>query len=124
MSGKHSHLTDERQALLEAVGFIWDLHDAAWEENYSKMVAFWREHGHCQVPASIDRELKTWAKRQRRHYRHYQAGNMQLSTMTEERINRLNSINFRWELPSSDSAATGEASSAGARTPRSNSSSK
>lgn len=94
--GKHSHLTDEREALLEQLGFVWDTHVAAWEENYALMVEFYRLHGHCYVPIK-QKELSTWAKRQRRHYKQYQQSpDVTSTTMTDDRIRRLNEIEFPW----------------------------
>jgi hypothetical protein len=97
LNGKHSHLTDARQQLLEDAGFVWDTHGAAWDENYSKMVEFWGEHGHCNVPMR-EKELSAWAKRQRRHYKQFNDSEKKhlSTTMTEDRIVRLNEISFAW----------------------------
>lgn len=109
---KHSQLTDEREALLEQLGFVWDTHVAAWEENFALMVEFYRQHGHCYVPIK-QKELSTWAKRQRRHYKQYQhqrqhqhqqqqqetslqGPTVSSTIMTEDRIRRLNEIEFPW----------------------------
>lgn len=92
-SGKHSHLTDERVQLLEDIGFIWDSHDAAWEENYEGLLEFHRKNGHCHVPVAEAR-LSTWMKRQRRQYKLFIAGKP--STMTQTRIDKLNKLGFVW----------------------------
>ncbi len=106
VKGKHSHLTDERERMLEDLGFVWDTHVAAWEENFERMVEFYKMHGHCYVPIK-QKELSTWAKRQRRHYKQFQdAKNKPTATMTEDRIQRLNSINFPWMTTSRIPSAT------------------
>jgi hypothetical protein len=113
VNGKHSHLADDRQQLLEDAGFVWDTHDAAWDENYSKMVEFWGEHGHCNVPMR-EKELNAWAKRQRRHYKHYNDSEKKhLSTMTEDRIVRLNEISFAWQPLATTTTTASPASSSG-----------
>ena len=119
MNGKHSHLTDERQKRLEDAGFVWDTHIAAWEENYAKLVKFWRQNGHCHVPIR-EKELNAWAKRQRRHYKKYCDSKSKdvSSTMTEERIRLLDEIGFAWNpahpnpssSPLKSSSARGESS--------------
>ncbi len=97
VQGKHSHLTDERLRMLDDLGFVWDTYVAAWEENFERMVKFHKAKGHCYVPMK-QKELSTWAKRQRRHYKQFREAkkNKPTSTMTEDRIRRLNSIDFPW----------------------------
>ena len=48
--GQHHTLSDEREKLLAEVGFVWDAHNALWQERYQDMVAFHAIHGHCVVP--------------------------------------------------------------------------
>jgi hypothetical protein len=48
--GKHSTLTEERQHLWEALGFVWDSHAAGWEERWKELGEFKERHGHCDVP--------------------------------------------------------------------------
>jgi len=91
LTGKHSHLTLKRVKLLERIGFIWDSHAAAWEENFAMLKVFHKYHNHVQVPIS-NYQLSTWLKRQRRHYKRYIAG--QKSTMTAERVRRLSKLGF------------------------------
>lgn len=92
-AGKRSHLTDERVQMLEDIGFIWDSHAAAWEENFESLRAFQQRHGHCHVPIAEPR-LSTWMKRQRRQYKAFVSGNS--STMTQGRVDKLNKLGFVW----------------------------
>jgi hypothetical protein len=96
MRGEHSHLTDDRQAMLDEIGFVWDTHIAAWDEKFAEIEDFHRRNGHCQVP-SRNKELKAWCKRQRRQYKHYQEAGADIATMTTERVERLNTLNFQWQ---------------------------
>ena len=70
---KRSSLTLERKSMLESLGFIWDSHDAIWEERLRELHAFRDLHGHCKVPSSYpsNQELAIWAKRQRRLFKIY-----------------------------------------------------
>lgn len=48
--GKHSTLTEERQQMLESLGFVWDSHRAVWDERWNQLSQFRDEHGHSRVP--------------------------------------------------------------------------
>jgi hypothetical protein len=119
-AGKRNTLTDEREILLNQVGFVWDAHQASWDDHYQKLETFYHANGHVQLPVSMKQydPLVTWCKHQRRQYRrfiqeqqqHEQGGskaatadneeeqdsNSASSTMTYERIRRLESIGFEW----------------------------
>lgn len=66
--GYHSlDLNAERLAVLDSVGFVWDLQqfdsDARWKRQFEELLAFKNEHGHCNVPQSTP--LGKWVKMQR-----------------------------------------------------------
>jgi hypothetical protein len=95
--GQHSHLTQDRIQILEVLGFIWDSHGAAWEEKHQELKEFRNAHGHCNVPYVYQGspKLSTWIKRQRRQYKLFVTN--QPSTMTHERIAKLESLGFVWD---------------------------
>jgi hypothetical protein len=93
--GLHSTLNDERQEMLTNAGFIWDSHQAQWQERYQSLEVFQLTHGHCNVPSNYrDSSLSNWVKNQRKQYKLYLAE--QKTTMNEERVNLLNSRGFNW----------------------------
>lgn len=93
--GLHSTLSDERQELLTNAGFIWDSHRAMWQERYQSLELFQMANGHCNVPSNFrDSSLSNWVKNQRKQYKLFQMGSK--TTMSEERINLLNSLGFNW----------------------------
>ena len=93
--GKHSTLSDDREQALNNAGFIWDSHQACWQERFQALEAFALLHGHCNVPHNYhDPSLSVWCKHQRRQWKRQQKG--QSSTMTEERFQFLKSIGFDW----------------------------
>jgi hypothetical protein len=98
MENKPSTMTDQRVAVLERIGFVWDSHVAAWDERRSELIDYKRTYGHCNVPSnySANRQLAVWVKRQRRQYKFFWEGKP--SSMTEERIASLQAIGFEWEL--------------------------
>jgi len=97
--GKYSPMTQERIDALEKIGFVWKL-QIGWEAHFQLLQEFQRERGHCRVPRthSVDNvKLGRWVSNQRSAYKRFKDG--QRSTMTQERIDQLNSIGFDWSKP-------------------------
>eukprot|EP00536_Pseudo-nitzschia_multiseries_P012769 jgi/Psemu1/209618/e_gw1.506.6.1 len=96
IDGKRSTLSDERIRLLNQIGFIWNSHDAVWEERLQELLQYKRIHGNCTVPSNYEGnpQLAVWTKRQRRQYKKYRDGTT--SSMTPERIAKLENIGFVW----------------------------
>jgi hypothetical protein len=94
--GKHSTLTDEREAALEQLGFVWDSHGASWMERWNELAKYRKMNGDSNVKTnySENRQLSIWVKCQRRQYRLYQCGGR--TNMTPERIRSLEALNFAW----------------------------
>lgn len=95
--GSRSTLSDERVRLLNQIGFIWNSHDAVWEERWNELLEFKRLYGHCIVPSNYENntQLAVWVKRQRRQYKFYSEG--QATSMTQERIDKLEKLGFAWD---------------------------
>ena len=66
---------------------------------YNKLSIFHQTHGHCRVPSSST--LGQWAVRQRFLYRQSPAGKAK-SSLTQERIDLLNSLDFAWTTRSEE----------------------
>lgn len=68
-----SSLTDEREDLLNRIGFIWSLRKELWDENFMELVDYAKAHGHCNVPSKYppNRTLSVWVRCQRRQYKLY-----------------------------------------------------
>ena len=98
--GKRSTMSDERIGALEEIGFIWDSHSAVWDERVEELITYKRVKGDCNVPSRFveNRQLAVWVKRQRRQYKFFCEGKP--SSMTQERINKLEAIGFEWDLRS------------------------
>src|SRR5262245_8241092 len=43
-------LPPKRKKRLNAIGFIWDDHEHAWEQGFAALVKFKVREGHCRVP--------------------------------------------------------------------------
>lgn len=92
LRGLHSRgeLPASWRARLEALGFVWDAREVAWEEAFAKLEAFRCEHGHAAVPKTHpDQTLAQWVLTQRAAKR---AG-----TLRPDRAERLDALGFVWE---------------------------
>ena len=100
MASKDSTLTGERIQELEDIGFEWQLKKirVPWETRYKSLVSFKDTYGHCNVPRKYpeDKELARWVALQRTEYKKRQEG--KTSPMSDERMMKLNSIQFRWSI--------------------------
>jgi hypothetical protein len=73
--------------------------DARWKARFQQVVAYKLQHGHCNVPKShTDKSLHAWVRNQRDAKKQLEAGKRRLGrdTMTQERMDALNSIGFQW----------------------------
>ena len=73
----------------DAIGFVWDAREAAWEEGFAALMIFKAREGHCYVPVSYKEgtfKLGAWVNRQR----------TQRNTMSAERKRLLDATGFIW----------------------------
>lgn len=87
-------LSPERIRQLDSLGFVWDFLGGRWEGMYARLVAYKKQHGHCNVPNkwNPDLQLGTWVNSQRA----YKAKGM----LPPDRIRRLENLGFSWMLVS------------------------
>ena len=84
-----------RLAELERIGFVWDMHEAMWEEGYAQFVAFpVDDEGKRAVPQSYKAQssgfrLGMWQDKQRTAFRR--------GELTAERAARLDAAGFVWD---------------------------
>jgi hypothetical protein len=89
--GNLDEIDKERRRRLEALGFVWDPHEAAWEHAFACLRAYKAREKHCRVP---DRYIENgfrlgqWVGVQR-------SGKQQMSA---ERKRRLDKIGFVWRV--------------------------
>ena len=93
-TGKDSFMTEERIVKLDSVGFVWSPFDALWEERFEQLREYQKVYKHCNVPKNYDFKLALWVQAQRRQYRKFV--NSERTSMSEERIDKLESIGFEW----------------------------
>ena len=98
-AGKKSSLTESRVAQLSDIGFEWNLVEFKWLRRFDELVAYKDRHGDCNVPSSYKEnpELAFWVKTQRRQHSLLQQ--RRHSTMSKERIEKLQNIGFDFDPP-------------------------
>lgn len=81
-----------REERLEAVHFVWDLAEAAWEESFQLFFRFKKLRGHGKIPSHFpeDLALGKWAEKQRKDY--------QLLKLDPTHQARLDAEGFVWDL--------------------------
>jgi Helicase associated domain len=91
LRAKGDTLSRDHREQLDAIGFVWDAHEASWYDKFHELQRFQQHHGHCLVPRNQHDaeypELGAWVNNQRNRRR----------TMDAERIQQLDSIGFVWD---------------------------
>lgn len=95
--GKKSTITRERIRILNNYGFVWDSHEAVWQERLRELQIYKERNGNCAVPChyAANPKLGTWVKCQKRQHKLYMEGRP--SNMNAERILALECLDFEWE---------------------------
>jgi hypothetical protein len=86
---KKGELEDDRVAKLNELGFVWNSQDQSWQKRYGQLVAYHKDHGHCNVPSQDeDRQLVRWVKTQREFKKD--------GKLADDRVAKLNELGFQW----------------------------
>ena len=95
-----AYLSPERIAALDRIGMVWDVPDYLWEENFNAAMQYHREHGDLEVPntyvAPNGIRLGAWIFKQRALRRAGENSKVG-ATLTQEQIERLDSIGMLWK---------------------------
>jgi hypothetical protein len=69
-----------------------------WDDMLKRLLKFIGKTGHCLVPNRYpeDPRLGSWVSTQRRQYKVYSSGPKKSTSMTAERVSRLEEIGFQW----------------------------
>ncbi|WP_257616739.1 helicase associated domain-containing protein, partial [Chlamydia suis] len=89
---KKGKLAEDRIARLEEIGFVWDVLEEAWEENFLELQRFREEYGHCKVPTRYPQnpQLASWVSHQRADFKE--------GKLSEDKIARLEELGFVWDV--------------------------
>jgi len=94
-ASKTGRLTDEQIVLLEEIGIEWDVADARWKRMFSLVKNFVLFYGWDELNCNteyMEEKIGAWIERQR-GARKGKCGRL---TISQERINMLDSIGMRW----------------------------
>lgn len=88
-SYKSGKLKQEYIDKLNAIGFIWETNESAWDKQFHKLIKYKKENGHCNVPFYYDDyTFARWVSTQRVKYRK--------GKLSKKRIYKLNDLGFIW----------------------------
>jgi len=70
----------------------------SWETMFAELILYKDEVGHCKVPQNYEanKKLGRWVDKQRQEYKLFMEGKK--AKISEERIGKLNSIDFKWKM--------------------------
>ena len=84
-------MSQHRMQRLDELGFVWDPHEADWEDGLEHLRAFVNEHKHCQVDQQYKSpdgyNLGNWVSNKRRR-----------GPVSAERKARLDALGFDWKV--------------------------
>jgi len=101
---RKSLLSDEHICQLNDLGMLWSVvgRKKTWEERFEQLCSYKREFGDTNVPKNFraNKKLSSWTGDMRACYRMFQKGGKAATNrITQERVDKLNSIGFNWEQP-------------------------
>jgi hypothetical protein len=76
---------------------IHEYQQERWIERYQDLVAYYKVHGHCNLPYTYQEDpgLVHWIKRQRHQHKRIKLGKR--SNLTQDRVQLLDMIGFNWD---------------------------
>jgi hypothetical protein len=100
LRGQFTFMTEERQEKLADIDFCFDLFEESWMERYGELQEYCKHHGDCLVPHAYkaNPQLGFWVRDQRYNYKMFREGTPRAITMTTERIDMLNNLDFVWSV--------------------------
>jgi hypothetical protein len=100
LHGQFTSMTEERQEKLADIDFCFDLFEEIWMERYGELQEYCKHHGDCLVPHEYkaNPQLGIWVGDQRYNYKVFREGLPRPSSMTTERIDMLNNLDFVWSV--------------------------
>jgi Helicase associated domain len=89
--GKRKSISTARRRQLDAIKFVWDSNEDAWQRGLAALKQFKAREKHCRVPRSHEEgafKLGTWVVNQRNRR----------DTLSVQRRHRLDAVGFIWRL--------------------------
>jgi hypothetical protein len=80
----------------------------SWDDHFQELVKYKEAHGHARIPLKFkaDMRLGNWVQRLRNEYKKLGTGTSNRGKfLTQERMERLDTLGFEWCVESSDQVA-------------------
>ena len=91
---KNGKISQDRIDRLDGIGFKWKLKNGGknvpWETRFNELLKYRAKRGNCDVSLMDGGRLGVWVSNQRVNYK--------ADTLSQDRIDQLNSIGFKWAL--------------------------
>jgi len=88
-----SNMNEQKIALLNEIGFIWDRKSSVWNQRYETLAVYFNKYGHCRIPSNYeDQVLFRWVSKERIKYRNFLED--KTPAQTQEQHQLLRRINF------------------------------
>lgn len=85
------NLSKEQIEQLEAIGIVWNVNQASYDNMYKQAKEYFEEHGDLLIPRTEEyKTLSNWVKAQRRKYKSEDG-------LSQEEIERLEAIGMVWD---------------------------
>mmetsp|Transcript_10430 Transcript_10430/g.17712 ORF Transcript_10430/g.17712 Transcript_10430/m.17712 type:complete len:350 (-) Transcript_10430:1117-2166(-) len=100
INGDTKHIKQHRITALDNLGFVWNVFEHQWNANFEELKQYYAEKKTFEVPKRQNSKLATFVLTMRNAMKKRNEGIVVQKdvTLTEERIDKLNSINFHWGL--------------------------
>jgi hypothetical protein len=90
---QNNELSSKRIEILNKINFVWDPQSQHWLDMYNRLLDYKKQNNNSTLVSrsyTKDPELGLWLHTQRRAYKR--------KTLSDERIQYLNSIDFIWQV--------------------------
>jgi hypothetical protein len=99
---RRTSMTASKVEALESIGFTWAKRkgDASWLYKYHELQKFYEQFGSCDVPTKYapNPALGRWVSTQRSEYKIFMHADGRSRHLTQEKVDMLNAIGFKWEM--------------------------
>ncbi len=89
---RYEQLSKERKDRLQSIGFVWDVLESSWSKAFNDYKTFKEKHNREPLNRSkdaVEKFLAKWIGTQRDRYNKHK--------ISQDRIDKLSSINFNWD---------------------------
>ena len=101
-----------RRQELESLGFVWNKYEAQWNQMFELLREYGLEYGHVSPKSGViyqEKPLGQWCSLQRQMYSRKQRAIGTSNSISDDRVEKLESISFLWSARGQDSLSVSSA---------------